>query len=890
MDDAWILSDLLRELSARGDHDALVAWREDAAETLSGAELANRIGRLAAGLVRNGLEPKGPLALVGPSSPEWLIARLAIGAAGGVAVPIDDLASDDVAAATLEEIGCRRLFTTRARAEALRQRLRGRPLQIFLLDPGGDAVEGAAPWQSLLASEAAALPRIAPEDPAMIAFTSGTTAAPKSFVLTHANIAACLGPLVGARMVGPADRVLLPLPLHHVYPFVVGTLAPLCAGACVVLPQSVSARHLQQALRDARVSVIVGVPRLFAGILSGIDARARQRGRFAFAAFRALERISASLLRHVGWRAGRFLFRTLHRQIAPDLRFLVSGGARLDAALTYRLEALGWEVFSGYGLAETSSVFTGNRPGRKRIGSEGLALTGEIRIGDPAPDGVGEIQLRGGNVFTGYRNNAEATHAAFTSDGWFRTGDLGYLDRDGYLYVTGRTKEVIVLGGGKKVLPEELEKAYAASPFIREIALLEREGVLSALVVPDLEAISRAGAGQAADAVRVALADVSARLPPYQQVAGFALTTNPLPRTRLGKYRRFLLPGIYSSAQRGAPALVSEPSREDEEFLRQSTVADAWSLLQRRYPARPLTLDASPQLDLGIDSLEAMALALELEARLGVPLSEQSIAAAATVRDLLKSVLDAKSMQRRDVRVAAGPADLRWLAPPAPPVRLFGALLHALNRALMRRFFRLEATGLEFLPLRSPFLLAANHASDLDPLIIAAAVPRALLGRVYWGAAASRIFRSGVLRLACRGLRIFPVDDSRPGASLALGAEVIRRGQILVWFPEEYRSPTGALQAFRPGVGHILAATGAVAVPALIEGAFDAWPRHRRWPRRRTVRIRVGRPRSVAELAVTGAGASEIERIADGLRHAVAELGVDALPARATNSLVEADK
>ena len=876
MDGAWTLSDLLRDLAARGDRDALITLRDDAAECLSGAVLANRVGRVAAGLMRDGLARREPVALVAPSSSEWLIARLAIGVAGGVAVPIDDLARDDEAADVLDDISCRRVFTTRERAKGLRQRSGDRMVRFFLLDPGDDAIEGAVPWRSILAAEPTALPGVAPVDPAMIAFTSGTTAAPKSFVLTYANIAACIKPLLAAEMIGPADRVLLPLPLHHVYPFVVGTLAPLSAGACVVFPQSVSARHLQQALREPGISVIVGVPRLYAGILTGIDARVRQRGRFAFAAFRALERMSASLLRYLGWRLGRLVFRKLHHELAPDLRFMVSGGARLDAALTYRLESLGWEVFSGYGLAETSSVFTGNRPRRKRIASEGLALTGEIRIGDPAADGVGEIQLRGANVFAGYRNNPEATRAAFTPDGWFRTGDLGRLDRDGYLYVTGRTKEVIVLGGGKKIIPEELERTYAASPFIREIALLEREGVLCALVLPDLDAISRAGAGRAADAVRVALSDISARLPQYQQVAGFALTASPLPRTRLGKYRRFQLPELYSSAQRGAPAPVSELSREDQEFLARDTVAEAWGVLKRRYPARPLTLDSSPQLDLGIDSLEAMALSLELEARLGIQLAEQSIAAAVTVRDLLKSALDASSAQRRDLRLAASPVDWRWLTRPSMPVRLLGGLAHALNRALTRVFFRLEVAGLDQVPPQRAFLLAANHASDLDPLIIAAALPRRLLGRIHWAGASSRIFRSGVVRLICRALRIFPVDDSRPGASLALGAEVLKAGRILVWFPEEWRSPTGALQAFRPGVGHILTATGAATVPALIEGAFEAWPRHRRWPCRGAVRIRFGRMRSTAELAATGAGASEIERVADGLRQAVAELASNA--------------
>ena len=146
--------------------------------------------------------------------------------------------------------------------------------------------------------------------------------------------------------------------------------------------------------------------------------------------------------------------------MAPHLRYLVSGGARLATETAEQLEALGWTVLSGYGLAETASLFTGNRPEDRCLASAGKPLAdGEIRIASPDQEGIGELELRGPSITMGYLNNPEANRTSFTQDGWFRTGDLGFVDRRGFLHVTGRSKEILVLGGGKKVNPEDLEKA-----------------------------------------------------------------------------------------------------------------------------------------------------------------------------------------------------------------------------------------------------------------------------------------------------------------------------------------------------------------------------------------------------------------------------------------------
>ena len=213
----------------------------------------------------------------------------------------------------------------------------------------------------------------------------------------------------------------------------------------------------------------------------------------------------------------------------------------------------------------------------------------------------------------GYLNNPEANSTAFTADGWFRTGDLGFVDRDGFLFVTGRVKETLVLGGGKKVSPDELERIYGDAPEIAEIAVLEEKGALVALVRPDPAKLYNRGATNLHDGIRVILGERAQRLPSYQRLSGFALTSQPLPRTRLGKYRRFLLPQLYAQALAGGTARAPQPpTPEDKALLQNPVAASVWHILRQRFPDQPLDFDTVLSLDLNLDSFGWMELAITL--------------------------------------------------------------------------------------------------------------------------------------------------------------------------------------------------------------------------------------------------------------------------------------
>ncbi len=901
------LTGLIELMADRVEATAVLFDDGERMRGLSTHIIAARAAAIARGLVARNVSPGERIGLFAPNGPEWIIARLAIGAAGAVSVPIDPLAAADEVAMIVRASAMTRLFVGGEQAALLVGIDVAGLGEIVTI--GGDADDRSridqAHGQSRLtlsaleesAPDDVTLPRLSADRPAMMVFTSGTTGPPKYFTLSYANIEANVRAIAGIGLIGGNDRLLVPLPLHHVYPFVVGVLVPLWTGAVIVLPQAPQGPAIVRALQKSEATMMIGVPRLYQALVAGIEAQARARGKAASRAFAGLLALSVAARRRLGLRLGRMLFAAVHARFGGSLRLMVSAGAKLEATVIWKIEGLGWELLTGYGLAETASAFTGNVPGSKRIGSEGRPLSGgAVRIaprnidapydaasGGSGGKGHGEIELKGPSVFSGYLDNPEANAQAFTVDSWFRTGDLGNIDTDGFVYVTGRVKEMIVLGGGKNVFPEDLERVYGETPYFAEVAVLERDGDLVGLIVPDAEAVRSGGFASPDDVVRVTLASKAQALASHQRLSGYAISRQPLPRTRLGKYQRFLLPELYERARRGEarPAAPAEPGEEDRALLAEPAAAATWAMLKERYADRRLGMDANPQLDLGIDSLEWLGLGMALEAATGRALEPKQLAAVETVRDLVRLVAAAPRAEDLEAGAERGglkfanrdaiEADTtRWLAPVGGLTWLLGQCLDLFNRALMRTVFRLQVVGRDHLPARGPFLIVANHVSDLDPLALAAALPRATVRDVYWSGDRDRLFSGAFSRGFCRAAQIFPVDERDAAATLAMAEAVLDRGHGLVWYPESWRSPDGRLQAFRPGVGALLGRRPVPVVPACIDGTFAAMPRTRRLPRPRPVRVRFGPVIDPGRL--NASAETEPAAIAATLRDAVAAL------------------
>ncbi len=863
------LEELRRGFAARGSEAAILAFAGDRQETLSFSELGTISARLGAGLAQRDIARGDGVALIAPNSPRWIVAFWSIVAAGAVAVPLDAQNDDRDLARMIETGKCRLVFTMAASAERLRKIA---PACVpIILDRENDTDAGAS-WQSCLAVAETLLPAPTASDPAVIVFTSGTTGTPKAVPLAHANLLINVRALTATHLVGQGDRALLPLPLYHAYPLTIGMITPLALGCGVVLPAGVSGPELIAAIRDGGVTALVGVPRLYTALLDNVRRGIAAQPKALASLWRRLLALSIKAQRHGTRWPGKLLLAPVRRGVAPHLRLLVSGGAAINAEIEETLDALGWEMLTGYGLVETASMLTFNPPGAAVPGSAGKPVPGmTIRIAAPDADGVGEIETRGPSLFSGYRDDPAKTASAFTPDGWFRTGDLGSIDAEGYLHIAARKTETIVLADGKKLFPEEFEGVYAAAPLVREAALLGIDGTLVGLVVPDLAAARDLGALRLGEALREGLAAAATRLPSYARLSGFAVAAAPLPRTQLGKIRRHLLPALYQAAQRheAAPG-TAELSEDDRKLLDNPIAAAVWRWLAKRFADRSLALDTILQLDLGVDSLGWVELTLALERDLGITLKEQEIARIVTLRDLLREAATARRAAKSETPRAE---EMPWLKPLGSLLGALRAMTEPLLCWVVRRSFHLHVEGIEKLPRQDPILICPNHVSYLDPFVLGAALPRDRLARTYWGGWTGVAFQTRLRRLFSRLAHVIPIDPDRAAASgLTMGGAVLERGWNLVWFPEGGRSRDGRLQRFLPSNGALMERRAVAIVPVYIEGSFAAWPVERRFPRRGAITVRFGEPILPASLPTEGDRRSREEQIAATVQAAVAAL------------------
>jgi long-chain acyl-CoA synthetase len=808
------------------EHDrrpALRVTRDGRLLSWSHKELRSAALRAAARLRAQGIEAGDRVILQAESCPEWAIAYFGILAAGGVAVPLDQQTSGVRRAEIVNYTG--------ARASVLSELVAGEGLEegetaLVLRDL---CAAGESP-----STEGLPLPR-GGEDPASILFTSGTTLEPKGVVLAHRAFLANVDSVARALQPGTSDRLVSVLPLHHAFEFTAGLLAPLSQGASITYLESLSGEVLAQTLRSTRATCLLGVPRLFELLLAGMRRGVDESP----APVRGLLKALWSLARrqHAHGRSwGRFLLFPLHARFGGRLAFMVSGGAALPAEVQEEYDVLGFRLLQGYGLTETAPVLSVNPMDRRLPGSVGLPLPGvDIRIDEPGADGVGEILARGANLMSGYYRDPEATRAVLR-DGWFRTGDLGRLDEDGFLHVTGRLKDLIVTQSGKNVYPDEVEAAVMELPGVRELCVVgapSRDGSgedVALVVVPERDD------DDSLNAIREAVTELMEDLPSHQRVSRVHFTNEELPRTRLQKVQRSRV-----RARLGAPPAreATGPRAESGGHPRAERVLELLARLTG-VEAASLTEGQDLLLDLGVDSLMAAELLAAADALTedGVPLPEA--ADVKTVGELL-------ALARRDGGAPVRPQATNAHAngAPSPATRLLAGTTAPLVRAtwplLYGGYLGLDVEGLDSLPKGRPYILAANHASHLD----AGAVLTALgpLARDLRVVVARDYFFDTPLKARFFGRLLNAIPFDRHGdweAGLAGCREALEAGHPLLIFPEGTRSPTGRLQEFKAGVGRLALEMQVPIVPTRIDGTHAALPKGRTLPRRHRLRVSFG--------------------------------------------------
>ncbi|MBN1794353.1 MAG: AMP-binding protein [Candidatus Omnitrophica bacterium] len=818
------------------------------------------------------------------NSPSWLFAYLGIQCLGAVAVPLDFQLAGGFLAQFLAHAEATCLITSRALFKNIKYHIDGLPgLTVVQIDTDETQAALEKKTPDTLSPEPE---KIASSAVASIVYTSGTTSVAKGVMLSHDNILSNVASIHALGIAREDDIFSCLLPLHHTYPFTVSLMTPLFLGAAVSFPADLGGESLKKCLHESKVTILVGVPLLFNRIKKGIEKKIAEKplsGRLAFA---LASRMPPALRRR--------LFRPVCAALGPCLRILVSGGAALDKKCALFFERLTFTLLEGYGLTETAPVLTFNTPGRSKIGSVGRALPDvEVCIDSSDDEGFGEVVVRGPNIMKGYYKQTDLTGEVLR-DGWFHTKDVGRLDKDGHLFLKGRESELIVLESGKNINPEELEKHYEQSPYIREICVTavysdeDRKEKLVGIIVPNEEEFEKKDKFNVRQSIKWEIDNLSQKLPPPQRLKGFVLTTRQLPRTRLGKLIRYPIRSLYEDDLAGFRE--EEALSEDDQRLLASDVSQGIIDFLAKEFKKEVSLNDYFELDLGLDSLDMIELLIKLEKFLGIHLAEEEgleLAGARTVKDL---ILRAKKMMpETEVASLMKEFDFSWGATvqvkpkekslreisitPSLFERCVRAMAYYIFKGIFRVFFRLSVRGAEHLPKEGPVLLCPNHVSYLDGFALVSALPLSLTSETYFVGMRVLLDMALIRPFQKIGhlIRIDPVRDLVE--TLRICTFLIDQKKVIAFFPEGQRSPDGRLQRFRKGAGILIQESSVPVIPVFIEGTYQAWPSFRKLPRLARLGVTFGKILSAGDLAAGGDTKEDIyQNISDRLRGEVEKL------------------
>lgn len=738
-------------------------------------------------------------AIVSENRPEWIYSFYAVWKKNACVVPIDYMSSVDDIAFILNDCKPEYVFysdTTRENIQTVVSKISYEPFLINI-----DEIK------IVEVKEDFSFPERDLNDTAVIIYTSGTTGSPKGVMLSFDNLLVNIEAVSkDVEIYKPEDKVLILLPLHHIFPLAGTVIITLSIGATGVFSPSMSSEDLIATLQKHKITIIIGVPRLYNLIRKGIRDKIDKSAVAKFLFKVAQKRNSLSFSRKI--------FKKVHDRFGGNIKYLVSGGAALDPEVTKDFTTLGFLILEGFGMTETAPMITFTRPDEVYPGSAGRPLkTNEVKVMD------GEIVNRGRNVMKGYYNRPEET-AEIIKDGWLHTGDLGYLDEKGRIFITGRKKEIIVLSNGKNINPEEIEiKLASMSDLINEVGVFEKNDMLHAVIYPEYQKAKQREIENLEEYLTWNVIDkYNQSVTPYKKVMKFSLIKEPLPRTRLSKLKRFLLPELESHFSEKKKS-VAEPDFREYQLIKEFIQSNKYVTV---HPTDHL------EIDLGLDSLDKVNLIVYLESTFGLTLQETELVKFTNVQTLAEHIREAKTKLNVEA-VDWGSILKEHLDIDLPKSWFTHNLIKNAAKVFLRFYFRLKGEGIENIP-DGPFILAPNHQSFIDGLFVAVFLKNKLMKRTYFYAKEKHI-KQGWLKFIANKNNIIVMDLSDLKSSLQKLASVLKKEKNIIIFPEGTRTHNGELGAFKKTFAILARELNIPIVPVAINGAYDAMPRGKKIPR-----------------------------------------------------------
>ncbi|MBP5319195.1 MAG: AMP-binding protein [Paludibacteraceae bacterium] len=735
----------------------------------------------------------------------WAYALFSIWANRGIAVPVDAGSTVSDVAYILNDCQPACVWVsakTRPTVEAAMRELGMTHLQTLQLEDY-ERVPVSGPGCDWIESDE--------QDTALIIYTSGTTGSPKGVMLSFGNLWANISSVSDdVPIFSEHRRVMVLLPLHHILPLLGTLVAPILKGGGIAISPGMSGPEIMDTLCRGQIAIMVGVPRLwqalYVGIKKKIDAHAITRALFALCQRAQSPRLS------------RLIFGSVHKKMGGHLEYCVSGGASLDLEIGRGLRTLGLDVLEGYGMTETAPMISFTRPDDIIPGCVGLPLpTVECRIKE------GEVCVKGPNVMQGYYNRPEETAAVMDDEGFLHTGDLGRFDDCGRLYITGRTKEIIVLSNGKNIQPSEIEfQLEKYDQWVKEAAVTQYNDQLWAILVP-----AKAIEGWAPDALteafkREVLLPYNQTVGNYKKVMNVVVSKQDLPRTKLDKLQRYKLKDIVEGkkSQRQHSEKTPEPNGPEYRLLKRFV-----------YDIKRVEMQPTDHIetDLAFDSLDKVELQGYIEESFGMDLRVDQMAGFEHVAAMAAYIAGHRT------RLDDGQVDWHQLltrteSAPLPPTSKLLSVVFALLGAFMKVFHRLSFVGREHIPATGPLLVVPNHESFLDTPALMAGIGASQADDYFFYATEDHVKTRLRKSLAGRA-NVILMERGRLKESIVRLADVLRQGKRVVLFPEGERSYDGHLGEFKKTFAILACELQVPVLPVSIRGTYEAWPRSQKLPK-----------------------------------------------------------
>ena len=548
------LKDMLKQTGeVYGNRPAYIFKDNGSMKTISHKEFRDEINALGTVLINMGLKDKR-IAVISENRYEWELSYLAIAAGVGVVVPLDKALPDNELESLILRSQVEAIFYS-SKYDTIMNTLREKKntnLKYFISMDLQENTNGIYSQKALQEKGKKLLEegnkqyldaKIDADKMGIMLFTSGTTAMSKAVMLSHKNLVTNVMDIIQRFDLTEEDRFLSFLPLHHVFECTVGFLYPVSIGGSIAFCEGV--KHMADNIKEFDITAMISVPAVFDIIYRKVMKTIEKKGKMA--TLEKGKKISNVLLK-VKIDLRKQLFKEVHESLGPKLKLVVTGGAALDPETEKGFNDLGFDVEQGYGLTETAPVIAAETPKSRRLGSIGKKFPSvEVKIDDPDEEGIGELMAKGPSIMLGYYENEEATKSALEPDGWFHTGDLARIDKDGFIYIAGRKKSVIVLNNGKNVFPEEIETLLNKVEGIKETFVYEKkedDGDVKVCVeiVYDKEMIKDLYHIEDEEKIKEFLwkkvKEVNKLMPKYKYVREMIVTEEPLIKTTTLKIKR----------------------------------------------------------------------------------------------------------------------------------------------------------------------------------------------------------------------------------------------------------------------------------------------------------------------------------------------------------------